>query len=220
MGDIMKKGAIFDMDGLLLDTERLYQHAWVEVAKLMGFTPNPDFTEAICGTNGQTAYNVITKFYPKADPVEFWDTGVDWVRNELKRSVPKFPGVDEILSFLHGHGIKMAVASSSDRDMIESNMHQAELDQYFEAIVSGSEVECGKPKPDIFLEAAKRIGIPADECYVFEDGINGARAGIAAGCMTVMIPDLVQPTDDLRESCTAICSSLYEALELLRQDRI
>ncbi len=216
----MKKGAIFDMDGLLLDTERLYQRAETEVAKLMGFTPDPDFTAAISGTTGQTAYNVITRFYPKADPVEFWNATVDWVRKELEHNVPKRPGVDEILSFLNGQGIKMAVASSSGRNMIESNMHKARLEQYFEAIVSGSEVKHSKPEPDIFLEAAKRIGIPAEECYVFEDGINGVRAGIAAGCATVMIPDLVQPTDDLRESCAAICPSLFGALELLRQGRL
>ncbi len=216
----MKKGAIFDMDGLLFDTERLYQRAETEIAKLMGFTPDPDFTNAISGTTGQTAYNVITRFYPTADPVEFWDSIIDWVRKELEHNVPKRPGVDEILSFLQGQGVKMAVASSSDRDMIENNMHRAGLEKYFSAIVSGSEVEHSKPEPDIFFEAARRIGIPAEECYVFEDGVNGARAGIAAGCATVMIPDLMQPTDDTREGCAAICSSLTGALELLRQGRL
>jgi len=216
----MKKGAIFDMDGLLLDTERLYQRAEKEIAELMGFTPDPGFTEAICGTSGQTAYNVITRFYPSADPVKFWDSVMDWMRKELKRNVPKRPGADEILSYLQSQGIKMAVASSSGREMIENNMRHAGFEKYFEAIVSGSEVEHSKPAPDIFFEAAKRIGIPPEECYVFEDGVNGARAGIEAGCATVMIPDLVQPTDDLRENCAAICPSLTEALELLRDGRL
>jgi len=216
----MKKAAIFDMDGLLFDTERMYQNAWVEVAREFGYTPKPEFTAAICGTSGEIAYRVITQHYPGVDPLAFWDSGVKRVRGELTRHVPKRPGADEIIACLTERGVKMGVASSSDRDMIESNLRSSGLSGYFQAVVSGSEVEHGKPAPDIFIETARQLGCEPSECYVFEDGVNGAKAGIAAGCKTIMVPDLVQPTEEVKKGCAAICTSLHEACELIKNGKI
>ena len=84
------------------------------------------------------------------------------------------------------------------------------MELYFDVVVSGRQVINGKPEPDIFLKAAAMLGCAPKDCYVFEDGINGAYAGIAAGCVTVMVPDLMQPTPDLRKKCTAICTDLLE----------
>lgn len=213
----LKQAAIFDMDGLLLDTERLYQRGFVEVAKQLGFVPDPAFPQAIAGTSGATAYQTILAYYPEADAPVFWDMCVERVARQLEQHVPKMPGVDAILAYFHEQGVKLGVASSSPHAQIETYLQRAEIFSYFTACVSGEEVLHGKPAPDIFLETARRLGCAPQDCYVFEDGVQGARAGIAAGCATIMIPDLIQPTDDLRANCLWIGSSLTEARQWIAQ---
>ena len=94
------------------------------------------------------------------------------------------------------------------------------IEQYFDAVVSGQEVEHGKPAPDIFLLAAERIGVPIEDCYVFEDAFNGVNAGVSSGARTIMVPDLVQPTDEIREKVAAVCTTLKEASIKIENDEI
>ena len=112
--------------------------------------------------------------------------------------------------------MSIAVASSSGRDRILSNLRATGLERFFDAVVSGQQVERGKPEPDIFLLAAKEIGCPPEDCYVFEDSLNGVRAGMAAGCTTVMVPDLVPPPEGLLVS--SVCVSLHEVRERIEKD--
>lgn len=212
----MKKGAIFDMDGLLFDTERLYRQSETDAAYQFKQTPHPDFTKAISGTSGEKALEVIRTYYPAVDPQKFWNACIDGVAEVLKNSVPKKPGVDEILSFFKSYGVKMAVASSSNRTMIENNLKRAGIADYFQVVVSGVEIARSKPAPDIFLKAAELLKLSPTECYVFEDSLNGIRAGLAAGCASIMIPDLTQPTPDILESGAIVYSSLNEACQALR----
>ncbi len=206
----MKKGAIFDMDGLLFDTERLYRDSGREMAARFGQTFTPRFGPALCGTSGQRSLEVIREHYPAVDPEAFLAAIVEGVQQRLKESVPVKPGAVELLAFLQERGVKLAVASSSIREMVVGNLERAGVAAYFSVVASGQDVERGKPEPDIFLLAAKRLGLAPGDCYVFEDGINGCHAGLAAGCKTVMVPDLTPPTDELRERCAAVCASLFE----------
>lgn len=131
------------------------------------------------------------------------------------QGAPLKPGAREILTFLQARGVKLAAASSSGRERILKNFRYAGLDSFFDAVVSGQEVARGKPEPDIFFLAAERIGCLPEACYVFEDSVNGIRAGIAAGCVTVMVPDLARPPEELAVS--RICASLNEAKALIEQ---
>lgn len=210
----MKRGAIFDMDGLLLDTERLYQESWVEMARAFGQTPDPAFPAAVSGTSGEGMREVIRRYYPAVDPYAFQAgciARVDGILDE--QGPPVKPGAGELLEYLTTRGVKLAVASSSGRERILSNLRAARLDRFFDAVVSGQQVERGKPEPDIFLFAAREIGRPPEDCYVFEDSVNGVRAGMAAGCLTVMIPDLVPPPKGLAVS--AVCESLSDVKALM-----
>lgn len=211
----MKRGAIFDMDGLLLDTERLYQESWVEMARTFGQTADPAFPAAVSGTSGEGMREVIRRYYPAVDPYAFQAgciARVDGILDE--QGPPVKPGAGELLEYLGARGVKLAVASSTGRERILSNLRAARLDRFFDAVVSGQQVERGKPEPDIFLFAAREIGCPPEDCYVFEDSVNGVRAGMAAGCVTVMVPDLAAPPKDLAVS--KVCSSLLEVKELLK----
>ena len=210
------RGAIFDMDGLLLDTERLYQESWVEMAKQFGQTPDPFFPAAVSGTSGEGMLEVIHTHYPKVDPNAFREGCIARVDALLdSQGAPLKPGAREILAFLQAWGVKLAAASSSGRERILKNFRYTRLDRFFDAVVSGQEVAHGKPEPDIFLLAAGKIDCSPADCYVFEDSVNGIRAGIAAGCVTVMVPDLVQPPEGLAAS--RVCASLNEAKALIEQ---
>ncbi len=210
----MKTGAIFDMDGLLLDTERVYQESWMEMARQFGQAPDPAFPNAVSGTGGEEQRETIRRYYPAVDPHAFQAACMARVDHILDTQGPEVkPGARAILEFFRARGIPAAVASSSGRERILANLRRTGLEPLFDAVVSGQEVARGKPEPDIFLLAAERIGCPAGECYVFEDSVNGVRAGLAAGCVTVMVPDLAPPPEEL--PVHRVCSTLLEAKELI-----
>lgn len=205
------KGAIFDMDGLLFDTERMYQQIWQEIAEEMNVALDKGFPAAISGTNGEYMRRVVERYYHVPDGNSIVEECMRRIRERLSAHVPIKKGVHEILTFFQEKEIRMAVASSSSVQQIQSNLETAGIRGYFSDIVSGTEVRHGKPAPDIFLCAAERINCEADKCFVFEDSENGIKAGYAAGCITVMIPDLIEPSPDIRPYCTKIYSDLLEA---------
>lgn len=204
-------GAIFDMDGVLFDTERMYHEVWRQLAWEHHVTLGSEFVRTISGTNGSRMRQVVEEYYQVSDGDAVIRECMGRVGEQLLVHVPVKDGVREILRFLKEKGIPAAVASSSARELIESNLRKSGLRDAFASVVSGFEVKAGKPAPDIFLCAAKRIGRRPEECVVFEDSENGIRAGHAAGCITFMIPDLIAPGEDIRPYCFRICGSLTEA---------
>lgn len=213
------QGVIFDMDGLLLDTERLYQESWTVVAGEMGLTPDPAFPAAVSGSSGEIMRDLIHRYYPTADPFAMQDACIRRVNFLLDRDGPPVkPGARSLLAYLRQAGMKTALASSTGRARILSNLRQAGLDDFFDAVVSGQEVRLGKPEPDIFLLAAERIGCPPEACFVLEDSVNGVRAGMAAGCVTVMVPDLTAPPEGL--AVHRICDSLTAFQALLESGEL
>ena len=217
----MKKGVIFDMDGLLLDTEQIWQANWHKQAALAGVEFPEEFPKYICGTSGQLMLDVIHRFFPTVDAVQFMTDTKAGVKYDLQHGeIPEKPGLHEILAFFKEAGCKIAVASSSDKDQIRHNLEKSGVIQYFDVIVSGQQAEHGKPAPDIFLMAAAELGLANEDCYVFEDAINGVKAGIASGSATIMIPDVMAPTEECRTGCVGIYDSLLSAMEAIRDGRI
>lgn len=200
------------MDGLLFDTEVIYQQTWNEIAKEKGIHLPKEFVKAISGTNGKTMCHVIESYYGVSDGRLIQSDCMARMRKKLKIQIPKKTGVDEILCFFKENNVHLAVASSSAKSQIESNLEIAGISSYFEKIVSGTEVKKGKPEPDIFLLAAEKIGCKPEECYVFEDSLNGIRAAYKAGCKAIMIPDLIVPTEEMRKISYGIYRTLKEAL--------
>lgn len=205
------KGVIFDMDGLLFDTEKLFQQTWNEIAEERGIRLLEGFVQEISGTNGERMCRIIEKYYQVADGSLVMKDCMERMRQKLLQDVPKMTGVDEILQYFQEKGLVMAVASSSEKQQIEWNLYKSGIQSYFQAVVSGKEVEHGKPSPDIFLLAAEKIGCKAEECFVFEDSENGIRAGKSAGCTTIMIPDLMKPSEEIRKLCDGIYPTLADA---------
>ena len=207
----MKSGAIFDMDGLLTDTEKFYSQSWRETARFFGQDWVDGFDKFVAGTNGEKMLEVIHAHFPNVDAQTFMDYCIANQKRLVKDELREMPGALDIVRFFRERGVKTAIASSSAIDAIRGNLSRLGMLELFDAVISGQEVAHGKPAPDIFLLAAKKINLAPEDCYVFEDGINGCVAGIAAGCATVMIPDLFQPTEELQQKCAGIFGSLTAA---------
>ena len=217
----MKKGAIFDMDGTLFDSEKIYKSAWIATAKYFGKEGGAELADKVSGAGEAGCRKLIHEFYPDVDVDKFFmhvvNTAVKVFEND---GVEMMKGVTEILTYFNEHGVKMAIASSSSIEVISRNIERADIKKFFSAVVSGDDVEHGKPAPDIFLKAAEKINLPANECYVFEDSFNGIRGAKAAGCVSIMIPDTVQPTDEIKKLCAAIYPSLTDAFNAIKLKQI
>lgn len=217
----MKRGAIFDMDGTLFDTEKLYQRAWLAAAPEFGEEKNFELPTAISGTNlGEESERIVRRFYPNIDAKAYIARVLEMVDTWRKQNLEPMSGVEEILSFFKIAGVVMAVASSAPVAVIEENLTRSNLRGCFTAIVGGDMIKHGKPAPDIFLLAAERLNLPASDCYIFEDSFNGIRAAAASGGAAIMIPDTVQPTDDIKKICAAVFPNLNAARLAIAEGQI
>ena len=195
-------GAIFDQDGLLFDTEKIYQRSWVLAAAEQGVDVPPSFPTKFCGLGKDIISGIVRESYPQLDIPRYCDRAVRLAWDAQLAGVPDLkPGLLEMLRFCRDNGIRTAVASSSIRPVVLHNLAAAGVAEYFDAVVTGEEVANGKPAPDIFLLAASKIGTEPERCCVFEDAFSGLRGAFAAGALPVMVPDLVQPTEEIRAFC-------------------
>ncbi|MGI6212447.1 MAG: HAD family hydrolase [Anaerovoracaceae bacterium] len=215
----MKRGAIFDMDGLLVDTEREYTKIWKEMAEKRGIQLPDDFEERTKGRGGEENYRVLESFYHE-DGRKLFLEWQDQVRLRFAEAVPAKKGAAEILDFFRGQGAKIAVASSSDRDIVLDFLKKAGLAGHFDAYVCGDEVPNGKPAPDIFLRAAAELGLSPEDCYVFEDSTLGILSASSAGCVPVMVPDTLEPGPDIRKKAKVVCRDLADAMERIRRGEL
>lgn len=217
----MKRGAIFDMDGTLFDTEKIYQQVWLDVAEEFGEERISTFPPAISGTNlGEESERIVKRFYPNIDAKAYIARVLQEVRARAERDLELMAGVEEILTFFKSAGVPMAVASSAPVKVIEKNLTRSNLRGYFKTLVGGDLVSKGKPDPEIFLLAAQKLNLPASDCYIFEDSFNGIRAAAASGGVAIMIPDQVQPTDDIRKICSAVLPSLNAARQAIMEGNL
>lgn len=216
----MKKGAIFDQDGLMFDTESIFSKAWVQAGEQLGVVVPAGFLTAVSGSCGDAMRRIIEEWVPGVDHEELRSLTYEISYGIQSRGVPEKPGLHEILDFFQASGVKLAVASAAHREPIERNLENSGIRDYFQAVITHEDLTRGKPDPEAFLTAAKSLGLPPEDCYVFEDSFNGVRAGHAAGCCTIMIPDLRQPDEEIARCYDACFPDLLAALEAIKGGRI
>jgi len=200
----------------MFDTEEVYQKHWQRVANEHGIALDDSFKKEIMGSSGQAMMSIISRHFHTDDPESIRMNCFTGVREDLKKYVPLKPGIQELLAFLQKEKCPMAVASSSSIEQITSNLRVSGLAEYFDEVISGAGLPHGKPAPDIFLLAAEKLGMDPVDCYVLEDSPNGVAAGLAAGALTIMVPDQVQPDETLRKKAH-IFPTLHEVKKAMEK---
>ena len=212
------KAAIFDMDGLLIDSERIIMQACIAVAREIGITyTQAAYTELI----GRSGPDSTSRMIEQLNGVENFNRvmqGLDSILATHNHTFPLKHGALNLLKHYQANNIICSVASSSPTRHITHRLSQVGVLDFFSHITSGQEVTRGKPSPDIYLFAVKKLGLVASECMVFEDSESGACAAIAAGLKVVVVPDLLQPSEFVSSNCHVVVESLQDWLNYL-QDR-
>ncbi len=205
---------VFDMDGTLLDTELVFKTIVYEVTAGLGFEMTDDVHHRMVGSSHETTSKLLVEAYGVTFPYEMFDAECRRImRGRMESSVPVKPGVPELLAELKKRRIPMAVATSSRAPHALTHLGTAGLLDMFHAIVTRDDVVQPKPHPEPYLTAARLLGVLPATCLAIEDSFSGVRAAHAAGMQTVMVPDLVPPTDDIRALCDAVMGSLHEVHE-------
>lgn len=200
------RGFLFDMDGLIFDTERLFMEQLALVMNDYGYELTREIYCGTCGMGGQVLVDYMNSYYGMDYPIQEISEKVHdriaVIRNSVGLTVK--PEIREVLQYLSEQGIPCAVASSTDSRMVQQNLEKAGLLQYFEAVVGGDMVSKAKPNPDIFLLAAKGLGVETADCVVLEDSESGCVAGARAGCRVICVPDLKYPKEEVQGHITYI----------------
>lgn len=215
------KAVIFDMDGVLFDTERLCMKAWMAVAGEKGLSGMEEVFMRVIGLNANDSRQIVLKAYGEDfDYPGFRGETRDWIRDYIEANgLPVMPGVHGILEWLKANGYKVGLASSTRREAVLGYLKRAQVEEYFSAVVTGDMVEHSKPLPDIYLLACSRLGVEPEQAYAIEDSPNGIRAAHAAGMCPVMVPDMIAPDEEMRRLSHAILKDLTEVLAFLRQEK-
>ncbi|HZK70609.1 MAG TPA: HAD family phosphatase [Clostridia bacterium] len=213
----MIKGIIFDMDGLMFDTERLVIKAWDFAGKQMGYSITKDIVIKTLGLNTENTRRVFIEHL--GNNFDFYvirKIRVDYMTDYIdKNGIPIKTGLIELLDFLKSNHYKMTVATSTEKEKTEYYFKKANISYYFDDIVCGDMIERGKPEPDIYLKASKIIGVAPNECLALEDSPIGILSAYRAGMKPVMIPDLVMPNEETNKLLYAKLPTLFDVIELL-----
>lgn len=213
----MIEAVIFDMDGVLFDTERLGLGQQLQACREVGHPVTQELMMRTMGSSmaaaKQLLQGVLGLDFPYEKMVDRW-TELMYEDMEIN-GIPEKPGLRELLSVLKAKGIKTAVATSNNQSIVESYMKAAGLESAFDAVVCGDTIKKSKPAPDIYLQAAKQLGANPARCIGVEDSINGVKAVRAAGMISVMVPDLIPFTKELHPYVDHCLPTLKEIIPLL-----
>ena len=215
------KAVLFDMDGVIFDSERAVVDSWVVVADEEGIPDIESFCVKALGINSAATRELWFSIYGDKYPYD--------ELNQRRRNIfrERFdaglvaikPGVIELLKYLKENGIKTAVASSTSSASVIHEIKAAGLYDYFDEIVCGDMIEHSKPAPDIYLYAAEKLGLKPEDCLALEDSQNGIRSAYAAGCKTVMVPDLDGTTEEIMPLLYDVADGLRDVVRILNHGR-
>ena len=211
------RGVLFDMDGVVLDTEKLYTRFWQEAAQYLGYPMTKEQALGMRSLNRGAGVAKMQSYFGEAVDYEA-------IRNKRMELMDAFvaregveikTGIHRLLDYLDEKGIKRAIATSSPLERTKLYLSSVDLVDRFDELVSGYMVEKGKPEPDIYLYAAQKLGLKPEECMVLEDSPTGIIAAYRAGCVPVMVPDQDEPDEEIKNMLYAVADSLQGVIKLL-----
>ena len=217
-GHIMTNTIIFDMDGVLFDTERISYECWEEIGEAMELGDLSEGIRGCIGLNRNDTEALMYRLYGEDFPFdEFIETvHILMKKRLLEEGTPVKEGVRELLKYLAENGYIIGMASSSGRESVMGHLEETGLAGYFRAVITGDMVEHSKPDPDIYLKACEELGVTPTNAVAIEDSLNGIRSAYRAGMKPVMVPDLIEPTPEIEAMLYGKFYSLLDVLDYIK----
>lgn len=205
------KAVIFDMDGVIFDSERAVYQGWLELAEKYHIKDIETIYMKTIGVNSVVTRQIFMDYYGEDFPYDKYkeEQAKNYHSKYDNGRLPMKPGIRELLISLKEKGYQIAIASSTRTKLVEKQIEDAGLREYFDVIVGGDMVEKSKPEPDIFLKAAQLLNVQPEKVYVIEDSYNGIRAAFTGGMIPIMVPDMLEPDDEMKEKAQYIFKDLY-----------
>lgn len=213
------EAVVFDMDGVIFDSEKLVVECWVEIADKCGIEGVAKMCKQCLGLNRLAAKEKFLEHYGQDFPYDTYKQEMSDLYHKRARAgaLELKPGVVELLEFLKQEDIRIALASSTREEVVRWELTDAGIIDYFDEIVCGDMVTKSKPEPEIFLKACELLSVSPDMVFAIEDSYNGIRAACRGGLRPIMVPDLAEPTKEMEELAEAILPSLYEVMEYVEE---
>lgn len=206
------KAVIFDLDGTLTDTEKFYQKAWPEALEHFGYKCEPWMPLELRSLGRPYAPLRFKEWFGEDfDYNEVREYRKAIVKDMIKeQGIPLKPGAKEILIWLREHGVLTCIATANDYERTKGYLNKLGLFEYFDKIICSDMVKLGKPSPDIYSYACQQLELDPSNTFAVEDSPNGVTSAYLAGCNVIMVPDLTQPDEELREKLYAVCDCLMD----------
>ncbi len=216
----MIKAVIFDMDGLMIDSERVTFEGYKAECGKMGLVMEEEFYKEVLGHTLPEVFQMFWGKYGKSFPMEEVLKKVHNYMDDVfvRDGVPVKEGLRELLQYLKANNYKTVVATSSGRSRVDRILHMAGLTEYFDGSVCGDEVKNGKPDPEVFLKACEKAGVKPQEALVLEDSEAGISAAYAAGIPVICVPDMKYPEEQFARKAVRIAASLAVVLEMFEKE--
>ena len=217
----MIKALLFDMDGLIFDTEVMHKKCWQYAAEEQGLTIDEQFYQSFIGVQTKACEDKLINYFTDNFDLARYQTVRDKLLSACQQQGPEFKdGFQSLFLCLKNHNLSCALVTSSSRAEVEHYFHNTSYLKQFDAIITAEDVENGKPNPDCYLLASQQLAVAPRHCLVLEDSNNGMRAGLDAGCLAAMVPDLLLPGEDIRMRANFIFDSLNDVTALIETTSI
>lgn len=210
---------VFDMDGVIFDSERLVLECWEKVTQKHHFKEITEALTACIGTNARKTREIIFDYCGEDFPYDELAKEASVLFHEVsdKEGLPVKSGVRELLDYLKAHKTPIAVASSTRLEVVTSELKQAGLYKYFQVVMGGDQLKHSKPEPDIYLMTCDKLGVVPQDTYAIEDSYNGIRSAYSAGMNPIMVPDILPATEEMKEKSVVVLKDLLQVRDWLEE---